>query len=183
MRKTLKAVTGLFVLLGIVFFANAAPSGAQECGGYLNPCPEPTLEFTFPSVVQSGGSIHITGSCNVPDEPVVFTIGDQEIGTITPEDDGSFDVTLDVPNLAAGDYTISGTCGDLVADGTLTVTTTTTPTTPTTPINTVNTTSGTTSGTPLARTGFDAAPMVTLGAAALVLGAAAVYGSKRRRTA
>ena len=33
----------------------------------------------------------------------------------------------------------------------------------------------------LARTGFSSTPMITLGAAVLVLGAAAVYGSKRRR--
>lgn len=52
------------------------------------------------------------------------------------------------------------------------------------PINVGNGGGGTGGGSgegPLARTGFNAVPVVTLGAAALVLGGAAVYGSKRRK--
>ena len=183
MRKTLKAVMGLCVLAGVLFIGGAAPSGAQECGGYLNPCPPPgedVLEFTYDNPVVSGGKIHIFGSCTI-DDVVEFTIGGQFIGSVEPDEDGNFDVTFDVPNLEAGTYEIVGTCGEeLEAVGDITLTFP--GTTPTTPTNNTVTTGGTTS-TPLARTGFDAAPMVTLGAAALVLGGAAVYGSKRRRTA
>jgi LPXTG-motif cell wall-anchored protein len=182
MRKTLKAVAGLCVLVGVLFVSGGSPSGAQEgCGGYFNPCPpEGELEFTFPSEVLSGGTIRLVGSCNLPGESVEFKIGDTVIGTVEPDADGNFDVSFTVPSsIAAGTYTISGTCGDLLAEGSIRVVRS-----GVTPGGGSNTVNGSGSGsTPLARTGFDAAPMVTLGAAALVLGGAAVYGSKRRRTA
>jgi hypothetical protein len=195
MRKTLKAVLGLVVLMGVVFVvgSSATPAGAQECGGYLNPCPPPIDECPFsaeyPAEVTAGGSITITGTSTDVTE-IEFLINDIVIGSVTPEADGTFTGTFTVPDLAAGHYDISANvsseCGDYVSvaeDGIdVLAEQVTNPGT-----NTVNggtgTTTTTTGGTPLARTGFDAAPMVTLGAAALVLGAAAVYGSKRRRTA
>ena len=196
MRKTLKAVLGLVVLLGVVFVAgsSAAPAGAQECGGYLNPCPPPVDECpfsaTYPSEVTAGGSITIEGTSTGVTE-IEFLINDIVIGSVTPDPDtGDFSGTFTVPDLAAGHYDISANvsseCGDYVSvaeDGIdVLAEQVTNPGTNTVNGGTTGTTT-TTGSTPLARTGFDAAPMVTLGAAALVLGAAAVYGSKRRRTA
>lgn len=167
MRKTLKAVIGLCVALVAVLGMSSA-AGAQGLDDYF---PDDELTFEYPAEVSSGGDIAITGNCTLA-EDVTFTIGGEEIGSVTPDENGDFSATFDVPTLDAGTYTIQGTCGDLVAEGDIEVLAA-----GSTPTNTP-TTSG---SAPLARTGFQPLPVVTLGAAALVLGGAAVYGSKRRR--
>lgn len=181
MRGTLKAVAGLCVLTGTLLFASGGPASAQECGGYFDPCPEvETLEFEYPSCVVSGRPFSVTGSITPPNAPsagddIAFDIDGQSAGTLDIADDGTISGSLTTPNLALGDYTLTGVTGELEASG---------------PIDVCtdggvggNTNNNVTANTPLARTGFDATPMITLGAAALVLGAAAVYGSKRRRIA
>lgn len=189
MRKTLKAVMGLLVLLGVFYVATpASPAGAQECvPTYFDPCtPEPECSFegTYPARVTAGSRITLTGTA-VNVDSIEFAIGGSVIGSVTPDADGNFSGTFTVPSLAAGTYSITATaqsdCGEFTVEEDIEVVATQV----TNPVNNnVNGSAGnTTSDTPLARTGFDAAPMVTLGAAALVLGAAAVYGSKRRRTA
>jgi hypothetical protein len=149
----------------MVAFSGAA--GAQ-IPGYE---PDPTLEFEYPTQVEAGGDITITGNCTEGGD-VVFTIGDEEIGTVTTDANGDFEATFDVPDLAPGTYTIEGVCSGLVANGDIEVLAAGT-----------DPGDGTSNSgsTPLARTGFNPLPVVTLGAAALVLGGAAVYGSKRRR--
>lgn len=165
MRKTLRAVIGLCVAtVALVGLSNAA--GAQ-IPGYE---PEPTLEFEYPTQVEPGGSITITGNCTEGGS-VSFTIGGEEIGSVETDVNGDFEGTFTVPNLSPGTYTIEGECSGLVASG---------------DIELVSDgagpgTSSSGGSTPLARTGFNPLPVVTLGAAALVLGGAAVYGSKRRR--
>ena len=186
MRQVMKVVAGIGVaLLVLVGFSGVA--GAQ-----YEPSDE-VLEFDFPSQVQAGGELNVSGNCSIEGEDVTFTLGDITLGTVTPDENGDFSATFTVPaDLAPGTYTLAGTCGDqLVAEGTVEV------------LGAGgsnggggagaggvnNGSSGGTSGgstntgsTPLARTGFDARPVVTLGAAALVLGGAAVYGSRRRRS-
>jgi hypothetical protein len=166
MHKTLRAVVGLCVA-GVAMFSMAGAAGAQ-IPGYE---PEPTLEFEYPTQVESGGDITITGNCTEGGD-VVFTIGDEEIGTVETDVNGDFEATFDVPNLTPGTYTIEGVCSGLVASGDIEVLAAGTD-----PGDDTNNAGG-----PLARTGFNPLPVVTLGAAALVLGGAAVYGSKRRRT-
>lgn len=176
-------------MLFAALFVGANAAGAQECGGggyFDTPCPD-LLEFEYPATVTAGGSIAIEGSISevqVDDRAladyssVEFKIADQVIGSADLNDDGTFAGTFTVPNVAAGDYTIVGTAdaNDLSADGPIRILNpgSNTP-------NNNNTNTANNGSTPLARTGFDATPMITLGAAALVLGAAAVYGSKRRR--
>jgi LPXTG-motif cell wall-anchored protein len=186
MRKNLKAVVGLCVLLGVFFIGSSAPSGAQEddCGGYLNPCPaECVFDASIPAQVTAGGKVTISGTSTEVDS-IEFSIGGQVIGSVTPGDDGSFSATFDVPSLSPGTYTATATasspCGEFSDDVEIEVLARAVNNPGT---NNVGGSSNGGSNTPLARTGFDAAPMVTLGAAALVLGGAAVYGSKRRRTA
>lgn len=187
MHKTLKAAAGLCMIVGALFVSSTA-AGAQECGGggYFDPACEVLLEVEYSSTVTSGGTVVLSGTlttndpAGLPDDcdSVVFTIADQEIGSLDIDDDGTFSGTLPVPSIAAGDYTITAASCEVVADGPITVVARNGNVN--NPGNTNTTNNGT---TPLARTGFDATPMITLGAAALVLGAAAVYGSKRRRLA
>jgi len=185
MRKTLKAVMGLLVLVGVFYVSgSASPAGAQDCGYFGCPPDECSFEGTYPSQVTSGGSITLTGTSENIDS-IEFAIGGNVLGSVTPDENGDFSGTFTVPSLAAGTYTITATasspCGEFTVEEDIEVLATQV----NNPVNNnVNGSTGNgTSTTPLARTGFDAAPMVTLGAAALVLGGAAVYGSKRRRTA
>lgn len=183
MHKSWKAVAGLCMLLGTLFVTSSV-AGAQDdtCGGggYFDPVP--TLEATYPATVTAGGSITFEGSLtgvDVTAGSIEFEIAGRSVGSVDASDDGSFTATFTVPNVAAGDYSVVATFApcDLVAEGDLTIAARGTD-----PGNNNNRNRTTTGTTPLARTGFDATPMITLGAAALVLGAAAVYGSKRRRT-
>lgn len=185
MHKSWKAVAGICMLFAALFVsANAA--SAQECGGggYFSPPCTDLLQFEYPATVNAGGPIAITGSITevaaaVGDyDSVEFKIADQVVGSAPVRDDGTFSGSFTVPNVAQGDYTIVGTASaDLTADGPIRILNAGSQV-PTSPTNTANN-----GNTPLARTGFDATPMITLGAAALVLGAAAVYGSKRRQVA
>ncbi|HMJ78794.1 MAG TPA: Ig-like domain-containing protein [Iamia sp.] len=182
MRGTLKAIAGLCFLTGTLFFASSsAPVSAQECGGYSgNPCvEEEVLEVEYPSCVVANDPFAVTGSVTPPDaasagEDIAFDIDGQSAGTLAIADDGSISGSLTTPNLALGNYTFTAVTGELEASGPIEVCT---------DPNVGSNNNNVTGNTPLARTGFDATPVVTLGAAALVLGAAAVYGSKRRRVA
>ena len=187
MRRSMKAVAGICVLVGTLLLASGTAS-AQDCGAYGPVCePAETLTFEYPRTVRAGGTVHITGQIADQDpqvlqatgETVAFVLADEAIGTTPIEDDGTFAGDFTVPHVAPGEYRITATSGTLSAAGPITV------------IAEGTTGNGTTgNGTtvagrtdPLARTGFDATPMVTLGAAVLILGGAAVYGSKRRRIA
>lgn len=167
MRKTLRAVVGLCV--AVVALVGLSSAAGAQIPGYE---PQGELTFEYPTQVESGGTIAITGNCT-EGGTVTFTIGDEEIGSVDTDEAGDFEATFDVPNLSAGEYTIEGTCGDLVASGDIEILAAGTSPGPGT--------SSSGGSTPLARTGFNPLPVVTLGAAALVLGGAAVYGSKRRR--
>lgn len=198
MRRTLKAVAGICMLVGVLAVSGSAAGAQAPCGGYLQPgCDK--LTFDYPTPVNVAASIKVEGFIDDVGEEtsratatspgtgtrgttIAFTIGGKAAGTLDVEADGTFEGNITVPDVAAGQSTIRGTTGDLVAEG---------------PIeilgsgvggngnnNNGNGGTGTATGSsPLARTGFDATPMITLGAAAVVLGAAAVFGSKRRRTA
>jgi len=181
MRRTLKAVAGLCVLTGTLFFASGGVASAQACGGYGNPCVTETLTFEYPRTVRALQSIHITGvideqpvaASKASDDTVEFVLANQAIGSAPVAADGTFEGDFTVPNVPPAEYDITATSGTLSTTGPITVI-----------ADGVNNNNNNVAGnTPLARTGFDATPMVTLGAAVLVLGAAAVYGSKRRRIA
>jgi LPXTG-motif cell wall-anchored protein len=185
MRRTIKAVAGICVLVGTLFLTSATAANAQECGGYFGPpCTEETLTFEYPRTVRAGQVIHITGliseestqAVRASADTVSFVLANQAIGSTDVNDDGTFADDFTVPNVAAGDYDITATSGTLTATGPITVI-------DGSGVNNNNANNNVSNNNPLARTGFDATPMVTLGAAVLILGAAAVYGSKRRRIA
>ncbi|HEV7760182.1 MAG TPA: LPXTG cell wall anchor domain-containing protein [Acidimicrobiales bacterium] len=159
-------------------------ASAQTCGGYFDPCTTETLTFEYPRTVRALQVIHITGlideqpaaASKASDDTVEFVLANQAIGSAPVAADGTFEGDFTVPNVPPAEYDITATSGTLSTTGPITV------------IadgvsggNGNNNVAG--NNNPLARTGFDATPMVTLGAAVLVLGAAAVYGSKRRRIA
>jgi LPXTG-motif cell wall-anchored protein len=209
MRRTLKALAGICVLAGALFVSGSAVS-AQECGGYGPACPpaEQEIVFTYPRTVKAGQSMKIDGevrdvqaTSRAATDEATITMAGQVLGTAAIAADGTFSGTFTVPNVAVGDYTISAASGDLLTEGPITVIADDVDCNDVNgpfsidPNNDPNNLDGdndgiacegvnnTTSSNPLARTGFDATPMVTLGAAVLILGAAAVYGSKRRRVA
>jgi len=184
MRRTLKAVAGLCVLTGTLFFASGGAVSAQECGGYFGPpCVTETLTFEYPRTVRALQSIHITGmiteepaaASKASDDTVEFVLAGQAIGSTPVAADGTFEGDFTVPNVAPAEYEITATSGTLSTTGPITVIAD--------GVNPGGGNNNVAGNNPLARTGFDATPMVTLGAAVLVLGAAAVYGSKRRRIA
>ncbi|HEV7719979.1 MAG TPA: Ig-like domain-containing protein [Iamia sp.] len=182
MRGTLKAVAGLCVLAGTLLFASGGPASAQECGGYFGPpCGEDVLEVEYPSCVVAGDPFSVDGSVTPADaasagEDVAFDIDGQSAGTLDIADDGTITGSLTAPNLALGNYTFTAVTGELEASGPIEVCTDG-------GVGGNGNNNVTGGNTPLARTGFDATPVVSLGAAALVLGAAAIYGSKRRQAA
>jgi len=206
MQRTIRAVAGLCVLTATLFVGGAlagSPAGAQECGGYFGPpCEEDVLEFEYPACVEAGEAFTVTGSVTPADaasadDAIDFDIDGESVGSLDIDDDGTFSGSLTAPNLALGDYTITGVTGELSASGDISVC----------DDSNVGPGGGNNNGGPgsnggtggvgngngnasggtgsgaLARTGFDSVPMITLGAAVVILGAAAVYGSKRRRMA
>lgn len=187
MRRTIKAVAGICVLVGTLFLTSSA-ANAQGCGGYFGPPCGETLTFEYPRTVRAGQVINITGvisgtpetqaASRASDDTVEFVLADRAIGSADVAEDGTFEGDFTVPNVAPAEYDITATSGTLSATGPITVI-----------ADGVSGNGGNNNNNvannnnPLARTGFDATPMVTLGAAVLILGAAAVYGSKRRRIA
>ncbi|HEX7132841.1 MAG TPA: cytochrome c maturation protein CcmE [Iamia sp.] len=188
MRRTIKAVAGICVLVGTLFLTSST-ANAQECGGYFGPpCTEETLTFEYPRTVRAGQVIRITGliseestqAARASADTVSFVLADVNIGSTDVNADGTFADDFTVPNVAPAEYDITATSGTLTATGPITVIDGSGVGNTGANNNGNNVAGGT---NPLARTGFDATPMVTLGAAVVILGAAAVYGSKRRRIA
>jgi len=200
MRRITKVIVGLgfALLVSFGFTSSVSPAGAQddppvECGGEYQPSCPVECSFEYPLTVQIGEVITITG--NTTNGPITFSIGGVELGTADDIDDnGDFSVTLTIgPDVPLGDQTIVGDCGgDDPAVGPIEVLAADDPGGPggggnppggggTGGTGGTGGAGGGTGGGALARTGVDARPIVTLGAAALVLGGAALYGSKRRR--
>ena len=129
MRRTLKAVAGLCVLTGTLFFASGGAVSAQECGGYFNPCVTETLTFEYPRTVRALQVIHITGlideqpaaAAKASDDTVEFVLAGQAIGSTPVNADGTFEGDFTVPNVAPAEYDITATSGTLSTTGPITV--------------------------------------------------------------
>jgi len=163
------AVRGLVALVmtaGLVLVGGSAAFG-QTYGG------SGSGSATFlidDSTVVTGQTVGVSGTGCAANEDVTFTIGDTQVGSTVADADGNYSGSVVVPSLADGQYTINASCGTSVLGLNITV---------------GGTGAGTVSssaGTGLARTGTEIGPLAGLGAAAVVLGAAAVYGTRRRRT-
>lgn len=188
MRQVMKLVAGTAAAL-IALFGFAGAAGAQDGYGPPEGCAE--FDFDYSARVEAGSELVITNGVGSPGDELTMALGETALGgTLVVDDDGTFAGSLAVPaSLAPGTYELSVTCGGVLyeaEDGA--------------PVE-VLANSGTNNGgnngnssdpfnggstnnsgsNPLARTGFDARPVATLGAAALVLGGAALYGSRRRR--
>ena len=162
-RSTTRTLVGALVA---VLFVVMGSSAANAQYGTTAPG---TVTFTVEdSTVVAGQSLGVSGTGCDPDSEVTFTIGETVVGTATADSEGNYSGTVTIPALAPGTYTINAECGAEVLSLDITVGTGDGGTVPTTDDG-------------LARTGFDLAPLAGIGAAAVVLGAAAVYGTRRKR--
>ncbi len=168
--KTTKLVLGLAVTALLLLFTGSAAHAQYEPGPSTT---TPTTDIPEVTVVR-GETVDVSGTDCAPGADVVVTMDDgTDLGTFTADENGSFVTTITIPSSTSlGSHLITATCGDVqqflrvnvlgesvdsgVAGG----------------------------GSALARTGSsNTAPLVGIGAGALVLGAAFVYGSRRPRSA
>ena len=131
-----------------------------------------TTEGEIPQVtVVRGETIDVAGEGCAPGAEVVVTWDDgSELGTFTADDNGDFVTTITIPSSTSlGSHLITATCGDVQQF---------------LRVNVLGESTSTGGSGALPRTGSsNTAPLVCIGAGALVLGAAFVYGSRRPRSA
>ena len=167
----------LAVLFGalIALFAGSA-AGAQDdpyattttTGGETTT----TLPDGIPEVTAvAGETITVDGTSCAPGATVTVRWDDGTVlGTFTADDDGNFTTTVTIPsNASVGVHTMTATCGDVVQYLNVNVLADS--------VTTID------NGT-LARTGSNSTtPLLFVGAAALVLGGAFLYGARKPRQA
>lgn len=177
-RKALMLVTVMAAFLA----AGAGVASAQDCG--YGGCPTSststpgggssttTTEAEIPTLtVVRGETVDVGGEGCAPGAEVTVTYDDgTTLGTFTADENGDFLATVTIPTSSTlGVHLMTATCGDVEQFINVNVLAES--------INNVD------SGT-LARTGTSTTgPLVGIGAAALVLGGAFLYGARRPRTA
>ena len=168
----------LLTLFGATTAASAADCGYGGCPPTTTTSPSggssTTSEIPTVTVVR-GETVDVAGHGCEPGATVTVTFDDGTVlGTFTADANGDFVTTITVPaDATIGTHLITATCGDLQQFLNVNVL----------GESVDNTTPGVSSGT-LPRTGSsNTGPLVGIGAAAVVLGAAFVYGSRRPRTA
>jgi LPXTG-motif cell wall-anchored protein len=179
-RSKVKAavLVGAFVAMGLTFIG-AAPASAQDCG--YGGCPTTTTtgggsttttEPDLPVItVVRGETIDVNGQGCAPGAEVVVTWDDGTVlGTFTADENGDFTTVITIPsNATLGVHLVTATCGDIEQFIKVNVLAET--------VNNVD------DGT-LARTGSsNTGPLIGIGAAAVVLGGAFLYGARRPRQA
>ncbi|MCB1031298.1 MAG: LPXTG cell wall anchor domain-containing protein [Acidimicrobiales bacterium] len=169
----------LLVVAALIAGLMALGSGtanAQDCGYFGCPTTPPkATTTTAPSGTTltgvAGQAVEVVGDSCAPGSTVTFTWDDGTVlGTTTADDNGEFSTKVTIPaNATPGNHTITATCGDVEQFITVNVLGDS--------VNNVD------QGT-LPRTGSsNTGPLVGIGAAALVLGAAFLYGARRPRNA
>ena len=179
-RSKVKAavLAGAFVALGLSF-VGASPASAQDCG--YGGCPvttttggggTTTTTVDIPTItVVRGETIDVDGQGCAPGAEVVVTWDDGTVlGTFTADENGDFSTKITIPaNATLGVHLVTATCGDVEQFINVNVLAET--------VNNVD------DGT-LARTGSNnTGPLIGIGAAAVVLGGAFLYGARRPRQA
>lgn len=177
-----KLLVALLVGALLTMFGAATTASAADCG--YGGCPTTTTAGggattttagSVPTVtVVRGSTVDVSGHGCAAGATVVVTYDDgSTLGTFTADSNGDFVTTITIPsNSTLGEHLITATCGDLQQFLKVNVLG-----------ESVSTSPGVSSGT-LPRTGSsNTGPLVGIGAAALVLGAAFVYGSRRPRSA
>ncbi|WP_421121045.1 LPXTG cell wall anchor domain-containing protein [Aquihabitans daechungensis] len=177
-RSKVKAavLAGAFVALGMTF-VGASPVSAQEgCTGYGCTPPDGSSTTTTPDdiptiTVVRGETIDVSGEGCAPGAEVVVTWDDGSVlGTFTADENGDFTTTITIPSDATlGVHLVTATCGDVEQFINVNVL--------------AETVDNVDDGT-LPRTGSsNTGPLVGIGAAAVVLGGAFLYGARRPRQA
>jgi LPXTG-motif cell wall-anchored protein len=176
-RSKVKAavLASAFVALGLTFIG-ASPASAQDCG--YGGCPTTTTassSTTTPEIptvtVVRGETIDVNGEGCAPGAEVVVTWDDGTVlGTFTADENGDFVTTITIPsNATLGVHLVTATCGDVEQFLNVNVL--------------AETVDNVDDGT-LARTGSsNTGPLIGIGAAAVVLGGAFLYGARRPRQA
>ena len=163
---------GLSLIVGVLMVLFAGGAATAQYGTTTSPSSTP---ITLPTVtVVAGQQIDVYGNNCPAGSTVTITWDDGTVlGTTIALPDGSWRTTITIPVSATpGNHTITATCGNIKEF--LTVDVVVQGTTVTTPAVTQTT---------LARTGTsNIGPLLGIGGAALVLGAAFVYGARRPRT-
>lgn len=167
----------LMALIAALFaFGGSAIASAQDCGyGGCTTTTEmsTTTQPEIPTVtVVRGETVEVKGQGCAPGADVVVTFDDgTKLGTFTADENGDFVTTITVPASATvGVHLVTATCGEVEQFLNVNVLAETV-------TNNVDT------GT-LARTGSSSTgPLVGIGAAAVVLGGAFLYGARRPRRA
>ena len=176
-RSKVKAavLAGAFVALGLTAIGGS-PASAQDCGyGGCTTTTTASSSTTTPEIptvtVVRGETIDVTGEGCAPGAEVVVTWDDGTVlGTFTADENGDFVTTITIPtNATLGVHLVTATCGDVEQFLNVNVLAET--------VNNVD------NGT-LARTGSsNTGPLIGIGAAAVVLGGAFLYGARRPRQA
>lgn len=169
----------LVALLGAIFaFSGSAIAGAQDCG--YSGCTTTTGDVTtttegpadIPTItVVRGETVDVSGEGCAPGAEVTVTYDDGTVlGTFTADENGDFVTTITVPaSSTLGVHLITATCGDVEQFLNVNVL--------------AESVDNVDDGT-LARTGSsNTGPLVGIGAAAVVLGGAFLYGARRPRQA
>lgn len=170
------------LVLAVLFGAILALFAGSAAGAQDDPyAPGPTTtagpttsvpEEDIPTItVTRGETVDIPGEGCPPNSEVVVTWDDgTDLGTFTADDNGDFVTTITIPaDATLGVHLVTATCGDIEQFINVNVLAET--------VDNVGT------GT-LARTGTSSTgPLVGIGAAAVVLGGAFLYGARRPRTA
>ena len=174
-----RAVAVLALALGL-FAAVPAPSGAAEAcvpGDYGN-----TAQLTAnPPTITPGGTVTIGGSGFPGDCILGITVGScavaDEIGTVTTDPDGNFEITWQVPDdQAPGDVLVCTTMGTVQVTANVTVASPTTTTL-------APATGGTGGSGTLPATGSQVLPFVAGGVLLLVVGSLLVLSTRKRNAA
>ena len=172
-------VLAAMMCAGLLMLFGASTANAQDACGYggcTTTSMGSTTTSTIPTItVVRGQTIDISGNNCAPNATVVVTYDDgTTLGTFTADSTGSFVVTITIPaNSTLGQHLVTATCGSVQQFVKVNVLSEQIP----------GTTPGVGTGT-LPRTGSsNTGPLVGIGAAAMVLGAAFVYGSRRPRSA
>lgn len=166
MKRT-KLVLGLAVAAMLLFFSGTAAHAQYEPGTTTTTSGGDIPEVT----VVRGETVDVSGTDCAPGADVVVTMDDgTTLGTFTADDNGSFVATITVPaSTSIGSHLVTATCGDVQQF---------------LRVNVLGESVNAGGSGALPRTGSsNTAPLVGIGAGALVLGAAFVYGSRRPRSA
>ncbi len=161
--KRSKIAAALLLGAMIALFAGSAANAQDD--PYVTTT---TSGSDTPVTVVRGETVDVKGSGCAAGASVAVTFDDgTSLGTFTADDNGDFVATVTIPSTATlGEHTITATCGDVQQ------------------FLTVNVLAESVTQGTLARTGTSSTgPLVGIGAAAIVLGAAFVYGARRPRNA